>query len=162
MKLQVLHSPNQNARPTGERPKVIVLHADVSATAQASAAWLMRPTTQASYHYLIERDGGVTQLVKPAMRAWHAGKSEFFGQQNVNDFSIGLCFSNLQNGVEPFTQKALDTGVELLVPLMKEYDIGLECVTTHEAVARPLGRKSDPSPLFPLAQFLTALRKRLQ
>lgn len=162
MKIQVLHSPNQNARPTGARPRVIVLHADVSATATASAAWLMRPTTQASYHYLIERDGGVTQLVKPAMRAWHAGKSEFSRVQGVNDFSIGVCFSNKQDGVEPFTAQAIATGVELLVPLMQEYGIGLECVTTHEAIARPLGRKSDPGPLFPLAQFLTALRVKLQ
>jgi N-acetyl-anhydromuramyl-L-alanine amidase AmpD len=142
--------------------RVIVLHADVAAKASISAAWLMKPEAQASYHYLIERDGGITQLVDPKLRAWHAGKSEFFGLSNVNDFSIGVCFSNKQDGIEPFTSEAITMGVELLVPLMKEYGIGLECVTTHEAVARPLGRKSDPGVLFPLAQFLTALRKRLQ
>lgn len=162
MRLQVLNSPNQNARPAGDRPRVIVLHADVAPTAQASISWLMRTEAQASYHYILERDGGVTQLVKPTMRAWHAGKSEFFSQANVNDFSIGVCFSNRQDGVEPFQQAAIDQGVELLVPLMREYGIGPECVTTHECVARPLGRKSDPGPRFPLAVFLTMLRKRLQ
>lgn len=162
MKIQVLKSPNHNARPANSDIRVVVLHADVAAKASVSAAWLMKPEAKASYHYLIERDGGITQLVDPKLRAWHAGTSEFFGISNVNDFSIGVCFSNRQDGIEPFQQKALDTGVELLVPLMKEHGIGLECVTAHECIARPLGRKSDPGPLFPLAQFLTALRKRLQ
>ena len=162
MKLAVLHSPNQNARPSGGTPKVIVLHADVAASAKTSIAWLMNPVAKASYHYIVERDGGITQLVNPTMRAWHAGQSAFFGQTNVNDFSIGICFSNKQDGVEPFTPKAIETGVEILIPLMKQYRIGPECVTTHEAIARPLGRKSDPGVLFPLAQFLTALRLKLQ
>lgn len=162
MKLRVLKSPNFSARSPNADIRVVTLHADGAAKASISADWLMRKEAQASYHYLIERDGGVTQLVDPKLKAWHAGKSEFFGHANVNDFSIGVCFSNKQDGVEPFTTEAITTGVELLVPLMKEYGITLECVTTHEAIARPLGRKSDPGPLFPLAQFLTALRKRLQ
>lgn len=162
MNLQVMQSPNQNARPSGGPIKVIVLHADVAASAKNSIAWLMNHVAKASYHYIIERDGGITQLVNPAMRAWHAGQSTFFGQSNVNDFSLGVCFSNKQDGVETFTQSALATGVEILVPLMKQHKIGLECVTTHEAIARPLGRKSDPGILFPLAQFLTLLRLKLQ
>ncbi len=43
-----------------------------------------------SAHFLIGRDGTVTQFVSAGVRAWHAGHSSFAGRSNCNDFSIGI------------------------------------------------------------------------
>ena len=43
-----------------------------------------------SSHILIKRDGRVIQYVPFDKRAWHAGKSEYRGRSNYNDFSIGI------------------------------------------------------------------------
>lgn len=43
-----------------------------------------------SAHFLIERNGCITQFVSCLDRAWHAGVSTFDGRTQCNDFSIGI------------------------------------------------------------------------
>src|SRR5690606_23103589 len=43
-----------------------------------------------SAHFLIERDGRITQFVSCLQRAWHAGQSRYAGRDNCNDYSIGI------------------------------------------------------------------------
>mgnify|MGYP001458835665 CR=1 FL=1 len=45
---------------------------------------------QVSAHLLIRRDGALVQFVSLLDRAWHAGRSCFEGQEECNDFSIGI------------------------------------------------------------------------
>ena len=45
---------------------------------------------QVSAHLFISREGAVTQFVNFNDRAWHAGVSSYLGQDNCNDFSIGI------------------------------------------------------------------------
>jgi N-acetylmuramoyl-L-alanine amidase len=155
-------SPNHSARPTGVKPRLIVLHADASPSHLSSINHILNPASDVSYHYIIARDGGITQLVPDAKRAWHAGISQFFGVPDCNDYSIGVSFSNKNDGVEQYDSRALAMGIELVASLMKAHGIGLDCITTHEAIARPMGRKTDPGPLFPLGWFLTAVRMKAQ
>jgi N-acetyl-anhydromuramyl-L-alanine amidase AmpD len=152
-------SPHQNARPAGAAVSGIVLHADAGKSAASSINWMMDPRSQVSYHAIIERDGAITELVDPTRRAWHAGVSVAAGRQGCNDFTVGVCFANRQDG-EPFTEAQVASGVAYCVALRQRFpQITLDRVWTHEQVARPEGRKSDPGPLFPLAAFLTRLRK---
>jgi N-acetylmuramoyl-L-alanine amidase len=145
-------SPNFGRRPQGGRVDCIVLHADAGRTEAGTIGWACDPASKVSYHYLVHRDGQITQLVPGEMRAWHAGASSFQGRPNVNDFSLGVAFGNRQDG-EPFKVAQLQRGVELVADLCWEYRIPLTRITTHAAIAP--GRKSDPGPLFPLAQFCT-------
>lgn len=161
MNITVLNTSNQNARPANVTPRVIVLHADASSTAKASISWIMNPDSDVSYHAIIERDGSVTQFVADERRAWHAGVSMFADVNNVNDFSIGICISNKNDGIEPYTPAAIAQAVELVAAKMRKWAIGLDGITTHEAIARPMGRKHDPGVLFPLGPFITAVRLRL-
>src|SRR5688572_23440724 len=156
MKLTVKQSPNCNARPVGVLPRLVVLHCDASASAAASVSWIMNPASQVSYHALIDRNGDITQFVPDEKRAWHAGKSAFFGIPDCNDYSIGISFSNKNDGIEPYDTRAIKSGVELVAATLKKWSLGLDAITTHEMVARPMGRKTDPGPLFPLAAFITA------
>lgn len=150
--ISFVRSPNFGRRPDGARVDCLVLHADASRSEVGTIEWIRRPESKVSYHYLIHRDGAITQFVPGAMRAWHAGASAFQGRVNVNDFSLGVAFSNDQRG-EPFRVAQLQAGVELVADLCWEYRIPLPRITTHAAIAP--GRKTDPGPLFPLAAFLT-------
>lgn len=161
MNITVLNTSNQSARPIGVKPRCIVLHADASPSAKASINWIMDPTSDVSYHAIVERDGSITQLVPDDRKAWHAGVSSFLGITNVNDFSIGICLSNRNDGVEHYTPQAIGQAVELVAAKMRKWDIGLDGITTHEAVCRPMGRKTDPGVQFPLGGFITAVRLRL-
>lgn len=144
-------SPNFGRRPAGARVDCLVLHADAGKSEAGTISWICSPDSKVSYHYLVHRDGTVTQFVAGEMRAYHAGVSEFQGRRNVNDFSLGVSFANDQAG-ESFPVAQLQRGVELVAELVEAYRIPLDRITTHAAIAP--GRKHDPGPLFPLAAFL--------
>jgi N-acetylmuramoyl-L-alanine amidase len=143
-------SPNHNDRK-GQTVKVIVLHADASPTEKGCLSWLQSSESKVSYHALVGRDGKVYTVVPYDRRAWHAGKAEWNGHKDVNGVSVGLCFSNRNDGKEPLTdaqRKAMQT---LIADVRRKY--GTLPVTTHAKVSP--GRKTDPEhvPGFVLADY---------
>lgn len=140
----------------------IVLHADASPKLSSSLGWVRDPKSKVSYHYLVGRAGHIYECVPTARRAWHAGISEYGGVPDVNDFSVGVCFSNDQKG-EPFSDRALEHGAKLCAWVMLRHPaITLDRITTHAIVARPKGRKVDPGSLFPFGWFRDRVRFHLE
>jgi N-acetylmuramoyl-L-alanine amidase len=133
-------SPNQNDRPAGARPSLVVIHGTVGSDA-SDLAWCRDPQSKVSYHYLILRTGAVHRLVRPEKRAWHAGASEWAGRKNVNDFSIGIGLSNKGDG-EPFTLAQYASAGELCAIFWREFGIHMESVVGHCHISP--GRKQDP------------------
>jgi N-acetylmuramoyl-L-alanine amidase len=152
MKIHWRPSPHFSKR--GKPITAIVLHCDASAAADSTIAWLQNPASRVSYHFLVGRTGNVYQFVKEADKAWHAGASEFAGERNCNDYSLGLAFSNTHDG-EIYTHAALAVMGELCRDLIERYEIPKGRITTHAAVAP--GRKTDPCPPFDLITFLEGL-----
>ena len=142
-KWQSRPSPNRNSRPEGVRITAIVLHADASDRVDTSLDWCRRPESKVSYHLLIGRTGNVFLLVHPEQRAWHCGVSELEGVQDVNDFSIGVCLSNRNDG-EGFPKSQLFEAALVCATLSKHYGIPTDRIVTHAQIARPVGRKTDP------------------
>ena len=103
-----------------------------------------------SAHFLIERDGVVTQFVDTAKAAWHAGESSWRGRRGVNLFSIGIELEG--DEVSPYTEeqyralRLLLNDLELAHPKLKG-----DYLTGHEEIAP--GRKRDPGPLFEWGRF---------
>ena len=153
------YSPHFNSRPAGTIIDCIVLHADASTSDSGTLSWFRDPVSKVSYHYLIGRSGHIWQIVEDRRRAWHAGVSTFAGRANCNDYSLGVSFSNAQNG-EAFTPQALRAGVELVAKLCREHSIPVNRITTHALVSP--GRKHDPGPLFPLGDFLADVKHELE
>ena len=97
-------SPNRSGRK-GASVDCTVLHYTGSRPgagggAQGDVAWLCDPKARASAHFVIGRDGSVTQLVPLDEAAWHAGASALVEEdgalrENVNLFSIGIELDNL-------------------------------------------------------------------
>ncbi|PLW75073.1 N-acetylmuramoyl-L-alanine amidase [Cohaesibacter celericrescens] len=88
-----IRSPNQSA---GFAPRGIVLH-DTAGRLEAGQAvnWFLQAEARASAHLTVERDGRVTQQVGFERRAWHAGKSCYRGEKDVNAFAFGIEMVNL-------------------------------------------------------------------
>jgi N-acetyl-anhydromuramoyl-L-alanine amidase len=106
---------------------------------------------EVSAHYFIRRTGQVIQFVDCDCRAWHAGKSSWQGQDNCNDYSIGIELEGLEGDTfEPAQYAAL---AALCQTLKTQYPI--EHVVGHEHIAP--GRKQDPGSGFDwtLLQTLT-------
>ena len=93
---------------------------------------------QVSSHFLIDRNGLISQFVSTQKRAWHAGVSNFFGREQCNDFAIGIELEG--DGQTTFTDLQYVALEQLLTGLAKTY--ANLSFAGHSDVA-PL-RKTDP------------------
>ncbi len=84
------------------------------------------------------------QFVPFNKRAWHAGKSEFNGQANCNDFSIGIELEGCDD--VPYEQAQYDALAQVSKVLMGQYNIVAERIVGHSDIA-PV-RKTDPGESF--------------
>ncbi len=98
-----------------------------------------------SAHALIRRDGDVVQFVSLLERAWHAGRSCFRGEEECNDFSIGI---ELEGSDDiPYTPAQYARLAELSKLIMQAWPrITADRITGHCDIAP--GRKTDPGPAF--------------
>jgi AmpD protein len=93
---------------------------------------------QVSAHFVVGRDGRLTQFVSCDERAWHAGASSWRGRPSCNDYSIGIELEGLEG--DAFADLQYASLVPLLAALARRYPI--DAVAGHEHVAP--GRKCDP------------------
>lgn len=95
-----------------------------------------------SAHFFIRRDGELIQFVSAEKRAWHAGVSNWCGQERCNDFSLGIELEGCDTqAFEPAQYERLRA---LVVALKARYPV--RDVVGHSDVAP--GRKTDPGPFF--------------
>lgn len=81
-------SPNRSGAMV---PDIAVVHDTASGLdASGPISWLCNKQAGASAHFVVARDGKITQLVPTNIKAWHAGKSSYNGRANVNNFSVGI------------------------------------------------------------------------
>ena len=160
MRIESRPSPNHNARPHGLRPDCLILHSDASPSTAATLSWLASERSKVSYHYICGRLGHVYQCVAVDRRAWHAGRSSLAGREDCNDYSIGVAFSNLNDGVQPYPEEQLEAGAELCAHLAYKFSIPRERIVRHRDVSP--GRKSDPMPpAFDYDAFLVRVDRHL-
>lgn len=100
---------------------------------------------QVSAHFLIERDGAITQFVSCLDRAWHAGVSRFGEREGCNDFSIGIELEGTDE--TPYTEAQYRALVGLTRAILERYPaITHEKIVGHCDIAP--GRKTDPGASF--------------
>lgn len=136
--------PSPNHSPRSASVSAIVLHADASARVESSLDWCRRAESKVSYHVLIGRNGLTFSLVHPDRKAWHAGVSAYNGRNDCNEFTVGVCLSNKNDGIEPFQVPQLGAAADVCAALCKHYKITVDAITTHAVIALPAGRKTDP------------------
>ena len=141
-------SPNFDVRSNGISIDMLVIHYTGMTSGAAALARLCDSTAKVSAHYLIEEDGRVFQLVDEGNRAWHAGVSCWFGNNNLNDRSIGIELVNPGHefGYRSFPEAQMQALIGLSRDILARYSITARNVVGHSDVAPT--RKKDPGELF--------------
>ena len=150
MKIFPNFSPNYSEKARSKKEiKFIIIHYTGMQSEIESLNRLKNPKSNVSCHYLINRKGKVTQLVKDLNIAWHAGKSKWKKFKNLNSKSIGIELVNKghQFGYQNYTSKQIQSLIKLCKNLKKKYKIKSENFLGHSDIA-PL-RKKDPGEKFP-------------
>ncbi len=163
-------SPNFNARPNGEI-SLLVIHNISLPPGQFGTGKVMElfqnglcadehpyfagiAELRVSAHFLIERDGQVTQFVSCLERAWHAGVSVFEGRDNCNDFSLGIELEGTDD--QPFTDRQYAALELLSAQLCRAFAaITPQRICGHSDIAP--GRKTDPGACFDWSRFYAGL-----
>jgi N-acetylmuramoyl-L-alanine amidase len=140
-------SPNFDAR-VGP-PDMIVLHYTGMPTGEAALARLRDPAAKVSAHFLVEEDGRVFALVPEERRAWHAGRSFWRGETDINARSIGVEMVNPGHefGYRAFPDVQIAAVIDLLADVRSRWNIEDSRLLGHSDVAP--ARKEDPGELFP-------------
>ena len=152
-------SPNCDARPTGSRVSLLVIHGISLPPGEFGGPWIVELFTnrlntaahpyfaqlagqRLSTHFLIRREGSLAQFVPCSLRAWHAGVSSWRGVECCNDFSIGVELEGADDVA--YTDAQYLTLSALTRALRRRYQI--RDIAGHCQVAP--GRKTDPGPAF--------------
>ena len=90
-------APSPNQYTTGILPvECLILHYTAGYSAASSVGWFCNPASKASAHFVVDRDGHITQCVSLENRAWHAGgETSRWRGKPVNRISIGIEIANL-------------------------------------------------------------------
>jgi N-acetylmuramoyl-L-alanine amidase len=161
-------------------------HYTAGASKESSVEHLIKPSSKASAHLVIGRDGSMTQLVPFNMVAWHAGKSRWHDMRGLNRYSIGIELDNvgvLEGGAGAwrswFGRRVADDQVMVAAHKNETRERGWQryseaqikstmeasdAIVNHYKMIDVLGhdditpaRKQDPGPAFPMDQFQSRL-----
>ncbi|WP_019625948.1 1,6-anhydro-N-acetylmuramyl-L-alanine amidase AmpD [Thioalkalivibrio sp. ALJT] len=168
-----VESPNQDARPPGQEPELIVVHAISLPPGEFGGPYISElfrnrldpaahpyfaeiAALRVSAHVLIDREGRLVQYVPFSRRAWHAGVSHWDGRERCNDFSIGIELEGTDD--HPFTPVQY-TALAGLIRWLRSYfpGIGPQALAGHSDIAP--GRKTDPGPYFDWQTLAARLRE---
>jgi N-acetylmuramoyl-L-alanine amidase len=171
------------------QPKYLVMHYTAGRNAESAIRSLTDPAAKASAHLVISRTREITQLVPFDRVAWHAGVSRWHGLEGLNAYSLGIELDNagaltrhgnrwrawfggeypdrdvieaahkhdgIVRGWHLFPEVQLRAAIDAARALVEAY--GLEDVIGHDDIAP--GRKIDPGPAFPMAEFRAAVMGR--
>ena len=157
-----VHSPNQDERPMGSVPELIVIHGISLPPGEYGGPWIdalftnsLDPAAhpyfagihqlQVSSHLLIRRGGEIVQYVPFSQRAWHAGKSSYAGRERCNDFSIGIELEGTDD--TPYETAQYHRLARVIDALLHAYPtLSANRIAGHSDIAP--GRKTDPGPFF--------------
>jgi AmpD protein len=165
-----LPSPNCDDRPPGADIELLVIHNISLPPGEFGGPGIVELFTncldpaahpyyreiegqKVSSHFLIRRDGELFQFVPCALRAWHAGQSEWRGRSRCNDFSVGVELEGSDD--QPFSDSQYVVLAQLTRALRREYPI--KDWVGHSDIATPPGRKTDPGQHFDWARFRAML-----
>ena len=168
---EFIESPNFSERPEGVDPSLIVVHNISLPPGRFGGDFIKQffvnslnselhpyfkeiSDLRVSSHLLIERDGNIIQFVEFNKSAWHAGVSEYEGQKDCNDFSIGIELEGTDSDPYQDIQYSILSGISEC--LMGSYlEINKERIIGHADIAPD--RKTDPGDSFDWFRFRDSL-----
>lgn len=162
-------SPNFGPRPAGSEATLVVVHSislppgayggpDVerlftnTLDCNAHPYYEALRGLQVSAHFFLRRDGELVQFVSCDERAWHAGRSQWRGRAECNDWSIGIELEGLEG--RSFAAAQYRMLARLLRAIAAQHPIAE--IVGHEHVAP--ARKRDPGAGFRWSRLSRSMR----
>jgi hypothetical protein len=142
--------------------RVVIHTLAVAQTKTVSAAELVArdwthagtPGHEQSAHYIVDRDGTVTQMVREANVAFHVGRT-------VNPTSIGVEHADVCNDPAPYTDVLYERSAALVRDICRRHAIAVTPFTILGHVdAAPLGGHRDPGPYWDWQYYFNLLNWR--
>jgi N-acetylmuramoyl-L-alanine amidase len=152
-RLAIIDCPSPNFDERASPVSMIVLHYTGMEDARSAIDRLRDPEAGVSCHYLVDEDGTILRMVPEEKRAWHAGRSYWRGNSDVNGASIGIELVNPghDHGYQPFPEEQIDALLPLVADIKDRHCITRGNVVGHSDVAPQ--RKQDPGELFPWSRL---------
>jgi N-acetylmuramoyl-L-alanine amidase len=140
--------PSPNHGPRRAAVDMMIIHYTGMDSAAAALDRLCDRASEVSAHYMIDEDGMIWRLVAEDRRAWHAGRSFWAGETDINSRSIGIELVNPghEHGYRPFPDAQMTALEQLARAILTRHPIRSHLVLGHADVAP--GRKQDPGELF--------------
>lgn len=156
MTLRTIESPSPNFNERRHPLDMLVLHYTGMADGPSALARMRDPEAEVSAHYMVEEDGSVHVLVPEAARAWHAGRSQWQGDEDLNSRSIGIEIVNGGHdfGLPAFPERQIDAVIALCLDVLGRWDIPQTRIVGHSDIAPE--RKDDPGERFPWRRLAEA------
>jgi N-acetylmuramoyl-L-alanine amidase len=169
-KFTYLPSPNFFSRQ-GHQPIAIVYHIADDLSLSNVLNWLRNPNSNASSHWVIDRDGSPYQLVGSAQAAWTNGEVRSprmdipwlaehavtfeNGAENANWYTI--TFEHIGTPESGVTSEQVATSIQLSQYYLATYNIRRNRGhMMRHADFDSVGRRYCPGDKFPLGQIITA------
>lgn len=127
------------------KPNFVVIHHTAQNSCEQTYRTFTLQRTQVSAHYVVCKDGTVTQMLHDHLRAWHGGRGKWGPVTDMNSVSIGIELDN--DGYEPFSPLQINSLLVLLDSLKTKYRIPAANFIGHADLAPT--RKQDPNAHFP-------------
>lgn len=122
-------SPKSSRRPLRKSTRFIILHT----TEGPARGSLEKLRANGECHYVVDRDGRVYRIIDRRRVAFHAGRSMWDGQTDLDSCSVGIEIVGYHD--REFTQVQYRALRELLADLKRIYRVPDERVLTHSMVA---------------------------
>lgn len=87
-------SPNTSGPFDTGLPDTLVIHFTAGSNLASSVDVMTNPANKVSAHFAVGRNGDIVQMLPTNKIAWHAGKSQYEGRTNLNNYSIGIELDN--------------------------------------------------------------------
>lgn len=146
LKISPSRSPNFNV-DKDRKVKCIVLHNTGSDSLSSTLKWFGDRLSGVSAHYVIDKDGSVTQCVALKDVAWHAGKSSWRGLNAVNRISLGIELVSKEMDGTDITKAQADACLTLCWVLLDMYGLDADSITTHKDICPDRKRDQGVSDL---------------
>jgi len=175
-------SPNKYSGRNGWKPDMIVCHI-TEGSYDGSISWLCNPASKASAHFVVGRDGRITQLVELTDTAWCNGTSTdpnssvFYGKStleavrerktNANYYTISIEHEGYYSQTKGnLTSAQLTATIDLIKYIRSEvkriYGVDIpadrEHIVGHYQI-NPVTKPNCPGEKFPFDYILVALNR---
>ena len=142
-------SLNYDSRKSTSKIRYIIIHYTAMNSVSETIKLLCNSRSKVSSHFLISKKGIIYKIVDEEYRAWHAGKSSWKKNSDINSSSIGIELVNTGHHLkfEKYPKKQINSLITLISILKRKYKISNKNILGHSDVAP--NRKIDPGQKFP-------------